>query len=323
MNKDVLYKLDFTKGRFLVTIKLMGALIILILGNATSIPAQSRVNDMQEDHFTLEAVSIKPDESDFSGFRMMYTSNGFTVKATPEMIIRIAYGVQDFQISGAPKWLNSERYEIEAKMNKATIEQINKLDKAQATRAHQQMLRELLANQYKLVLHHETKELPIYSLVIAKSGPKLQQAKPEDTYLSGIKDPNGQPMKGAHLMRIGPGELTGQALPIAELVRLLSQQLGRTILDKTGLKGEYDFALKWTPEGHSSPLYKGNKGGTLENHTLTPDSSEPTLFAALQQQLGLRLESQRGPVDIFIIDRVEKPSVKLSLARDLEYRPRL
>ena len=165
------------------------------------------------------------------------------------------------------------------------------------------MLQALLADRCKLTLHRETKDLPVYALAIAENGPKLQEAKPGDTYANGIKGPNGHP-GGPGNIRMGRGTLTGQALSMADFVRALSDQLGRPVLDKTGLTGRYDLNLQWTPDDSQLPMFKA---------TGTPSASQSaasgsSLFTTMQDQLGLKLESQDSPVEILVIDHVEKPS---------------
>ncbi len=164
-----------------------------------------------------------------------------------------------------------------------------------------------------MTVHRETKELPVYALVIAKNGPKLHEAKPGDTYANGIKGPDGGPT-GTGIMRVkmgagGTSELVGQGLPIESLVRLLSGQLHRTVLDKTGMKGIYDIMLQWTPDESHGAMFKGAEGGQLGTDSApSPESSGPSIFTAIQEQLGLKLESQKGPVEILVIDHVERPS---------------
>jgi uncharacterized protein (TIGR03435 family) len=166
------------------------------------------------------------------------------------------------------------------------------------------MLQALLAERLNLQVHRETKELPIYALVIAKNGPKFQEGKLGDTYPNGFKGLNGAPV-GAGMMRMGAGEWTGQGIPIANLVGSLSRRLGRTVVDKTGLTGKYDFTLRWTPD--DNPVSPKEPGGAPDAAAL-PDSSGPSIFTALQEQLGLKLESQKGPVETIVIDHVERPS---------------
>jgi len=152
-----------------------------------------------------------------------------------------------------------------------------------------------LADRFKLTLHTETKDLPVFALVVAKGGPKIHEAKSGDTYASGVKNARGEAI-GPHMamMRLGGGRIEAQGLPMDSLVNGLAQQLGRKVLDKTGLKGNYDYTLEWTPDsGHAEG---------------TEDSSGPSIFTAIQEQLGLKLESRTAPVEILVIDHVEMPS---------------
>jgi uncharacterized protein (TIGR03435 family) len=146
------------------------------------------------------------------------------------------------------------------------------------------------------------------TLVVAKGGPKLHEAKPGDTYPNGLKGFNGQG-GGPGMMLMRPGQLTGQGIPLSSLTRLLSQQLGSTVQDKTGLTGKYDFTLQWTPDRNASPMpgapEPGQQGPAAAAST---DASGPSIFTAVQEQLGLKLESQKGPVEVLVIDHVETPS---------------
>jgi uncharacterized protein (TIGR03435 family) len=257
---------------------------------------------------SFEVVSIKPNRSGDMFIRIMfqpgrYTANGVTTKH----LITMAYNVKDFQLSGGPGWINSERYDIEAKEPDSIAEELPKLPPDQREEQSRLMLQLLLADRFKLKLSHTTKELPVYALVIAKNGPKLQQARPGDTYPKGIKGPDG--VGHAGVMRMGPGELTGQGIGIKFLVRLLSQQVGRDVLDQTGLKGNYDLTLKWTPEQGEGMMLRGPEGGNPGPESAPPpESSGPSIFTAVQEQLGLKLESTKGPVEILVIDHIERPS---------------
>jgi bla regulator protein BlaR1 len=159
-------------------------------------------------------------------------------------------------------------------------------------------VRSLLADRFKLQVSHETKELPVYALVVAKNGPKFGASK------LPVSDANPPVPKG--MMRMGVGELTVNGVRIGDFVEALAQQPeigGRVILDKTSLTGAYDFTLKWTP---NQPQLPGVLGGGIAPPP--SDSSASSIFTAIQEQLGLKLESTKGPVDVLVIDHVEEPS---------------
>ena len=310
MSQGVVRKLDFRKKLLLGAAGLLAVVLPIIFGlvNATPIRAESQASNTAASAPAYEVASIKPDKSGDFRFKIMNTPNGLSANTTLQMLIRLAYGVEDHQISGGPSWVGKDKYEIEAKMDSPTADELRKSNEDQNRLEREAMLQALLADRFKLTLHRETKELPVYSLVIAKNGPKLHQAKPGDTYPNGIKGPDGRTVVGGHLIQMGRGQLTGQSLGIAELVHLLSQQLGRTVADKTGLTGNYDFALQWTPDDSQAPAFKEPAGGQGPGNSAAPDSSGPSIFTAIQEQLGLKLESQKGPVEILVIDHVEKPS---------------
>jgi uncharacterized protein (TIGR03435 family) len=157
------------------------------------------------------------------------------------------------------------------------------------------MLQALLAERCKMMTHRETKDLPVFSLVIAKNGPKLVEANPDE-------------ITSISTSRNGASELiTGKARSIADLARWLSVSLGCPVLDMTGLTGKYDFKLEWTPD--DAPT-QPSAGGAASNPPppASVDSSGPSLFTAIQEQLGLKLESGKGPVEIIVIDHIERPS---------------
>jgi uncharacterized protein (TIGR03435 family) len=162
------------------------------------------------------------------------------------------------------------------------------------------MLQAILENRFQLNVHRETKELPIYSLAVAEAG-KLHEAEgdcsPPSKLPAPIKPgmPPPPPPCGSLRVFLGVGRLDGQKVTVTQLVANLSQFTGRMVLDKTGLTGKYDIDLTWTPEKGLPPLPR-------------PDPNGPSLFTALQEQLGLKLESQTGPVELLVIDHAEKPS---------------
>jgi uncharacterized protein (TIGR03435 family) len=191
------------------------------------------------------------------------------------VLIGLAYDVFDSQISGGPNWLDTEKYDIQAKAGSALKVWRMRL-----------MLQSLLAERFRLALHRETKEEPIYELVVAKGGPKIEPA-------AGAKTPG-------HL-RVGTGQLTGIAAPISWLTQSLSGNLDRYVVDKTGLNGNYNFTLQWTPDMGQLPQQRPDA-------LPPPDASGPSIFTALQEQLGLQLKSEKGPVETLVIDHAERPS---------------
>jgi uncharacterized protein (TIGR03435 family) len=235
------------------------------------------------------AASIKPHKpADDSVFTVRFTPDGFTATDYLQELIQITYKVHDFQLDGVPKWLYSEKWDINAKTDKSVANELQKLNHDDLMAARDRMLQALFADRFKLRLHRETRELPVYGLVIAKNGPKFQEAKPSE-----------YPGKSA----TGDGLLEGQATSMERLAWMLSDQTGRIVVDKTGLAGNYDYKLQW-------------KGGTphltlsqLETYPVPPrESSASPIFTAIQDQLGLKLEPQTGPVEVLVIDHVEQPA---------------
>lgn len=315
MTERVREKLGFKRKLLLGAAGLMAIALPVVSGllHATQSLAQSQSQNTAARSLVYDVVSIKPNKSDDNKTRMGYSPDGFSAtESNLQMLLMEAYGVNPHQISGAPDWLNSERYDIEAKIDSATADELFKLNQNERRVERQRMLQALLADRFRLMVHSEIKELPVFELVVAKGGPKFHAAKPGDTYPNGMKLPDGH--GGAHLMFMGRGELTAQGLPLETLVRELSLQLGRTVIDKTGLTGEYDFSLKWTSDVTVGAFgerlaprgTEGSQPGTGD--TSEPETSGPSIFTAIQDQLGLKLESQKGPVEILVIDRVEKPS---------------
>ena len=232
---------------------------------------------------TFEVASIKPSEPGGRSQIQMAPGGRFVAKnVNVKFLIQQAYGVRDFQITGGPGWIGSERFDVTAKAESGDNMTPDQL---------KPMLQALLADRFKLTLRRETKELPVYALVVAKNGPRLQQVE------GGPSQPKGSQV------RMGRGLINAQAAPITLLATQLSNQIGRSVIDRTGLTGNYDFKLEWTPEDGQPMALKGG-----EESPQPVSGSGPSIFTAVQEQLGLKLESQKGPVEILIIDRIEKPS---------------
>jgi bla regulator protein BlaR1 len=298
MTQRVACKLSFSRKLILGVVGLAAIVAPIAFGllNATPAGAESQAENQTPSTFAHEEASIKAKQSGDNGVRMSIGPDGFTATGgTLQMLMQNAYGVQPFQIADAPSWVNSEKYDVEAKLDGSAAEKLQKLGPDQRKLETQQMLQALLAERFRLKFHRETRDLPVYALIIAKSGFKLHEAKTSEP------GPEGAGLGGSR------GSATAQRVPIALLVHLLSEQVGRTVVDRTGLTGNYDFTLKWSPD-QGTPMFTGADGGQLPADAAQPDSSRPSIFTALQDQLGLELESQKSSVEMLVIDSVEKPS---------------
>jgi uncharacterized protein (TIGR03435 family) len=259
---------------------------------------------------SFEVASIKPDRSGDMRFFVRWQPGRFNATGmTVKFLITIAYDVKDFQVSGGPGWVNSERYDVEAKEPDSIAQEMDKLPREQWRQLAESMLQSLLADRFQLKLTRGTKDMPAYALVVAKNGPKLHEVKLEDTPAAAPSGPGGHPH--GPMMRMQPGELNGQGVGLSFLASVLSQQLGRQVLDQTGLKGNYDLTLKWTPEQGEEMMMKGpgpGGGPPPEGAPPPPDASGPSIFTAVEEQLGLKLQATKAPAEALVIDHVEKPS---------------
>jgi bla regulator protein blaR1 len=282
--------------------------VLFILVNGPRISAQS-TQTTEAPSPSFEVASIKLNHSgDRRGGLGLPPGRFMATNTKTKLLIAFAYHVQDFQVSEGPSWVDSERYDIDGKEEDSLAATAEKLAPDQRADQVRLMLRSLLVERFKLKVSHATKELPVYALVVAKNGPKLHEQKPGDNYSNGIQAANGLSM-GPHTLGMRPGQLTGQGISMAELTMILSQQLGRIVVDQSGLKGNYDFTLQWTPDQTSSATVQAPEGGKpAVDNALPPESSGPSIFTALQEQLGLKLESTKGPVDVLVIEHIERPS---------------
>jgi len=278
--------------------------IILALMNAPESWAQA-----PESSPAFEVASIKVNHGGDRRIALMLPPGRLTATNVPlKFLIQFAYKIKDTQLSGGPGWIDSERYDVEAKIDEADADGQN-ADPEERTKRIQLMLRSLLADRFKLTLTHETKELPVYALVVAKGGPKFHESEAEPPAPPASSNSGAMGQKGQRMVRMGRGEINMSGAPIAMLADTLSNQVGRTVLDQTGLKGNYDIELKWTPNAGTGMMMPHGAGdGGDGKAPPPPDASGPSIFTALQEQLGLKLESQKGPVETYVIAHVEKPS---------------
>jgi bla regulator protein BlaR1 len=243
---------------------------------------------------TFEVASVRPSAPDTRGFINFLPGGGLRVVAIPlKTLITLAYDVRDFQVSGGPGWINSDRFDINARGEASDTTESGPADLTKMTDEQRmananpakERLRNLPEERFQLAIHRETKEQQVYALVAAKGGLKVQESK-----------------EAMGRMRMGRGMLHGEGVQPGFLATPISGQLSRPVIDKTGLTGKYDMDLKWTPDPSQS--------ADVPFGPLPPpsDPNGPSIFTALQEQLGLRLESQKAPVETLVLDRVERPS---------------
>jgi uncharacterized protein (TIGR03435 family) len=161
------------------------------------------------------------------------------------------------------------------------------------------MMLNIITDRFKLAYHRETRTLPEYALVVAKSGPKLEEFK-------ATTDENGKPR--GNWMKMSGASLTADGIDMPSFTRMLANRIGRPVVDKTGLTGKYSFKLEWANEPHDGegpggPPHEGGPGGGSAS-----GDTGPSIFTALQEQLGLKLDSEKGPVEVIVIDHLEQPA---------------
>jgi len=296
-------------------VALLGAALAAIMASVVSLgafvelaaQAQPQPAQAADAGLSFEVASVKSNKTGDGRVMLGLQPGGrFTATNVPlRLLIQNAYRVQGFQVVGAPDWLHSERFDIAAKAEgDPTQEQV------------QQMVRALLADRFKLQVHRETREMPIYVLVMARSDGKLgEKLKPSTTDCEAMRGrgrgvPVAPPAPGAAMpcgMRMGPGNILAGAMPMTQLATSLSNMVGRIVVDRTGLTGNYDFELTYTPEQLAQGGPAG-RGGAPGGGGPAIDPNGPSIYTAIQEQLGLKLDSQRGPVETLVIDRVERPT---------------
>lgn len=195
------------------------------------------------------------------------------------IIIQRAFDVRDYQLQGAPSWIK-ERYEIDAKAPEGFS----------GEKQLRPMLQNLLAERFQMRFHHESKLLSVYVLSVDKKGSRLSDGREEDA---------PSPTK----LFVGRGSITAKSAPLSLFVTPLSRLLRSPVLDETGLAGKYDFILHYDPGSAQMPFSSPAVAKPPE-----AESSEPSIFTALQEQLGLRMDSKKRQVDVIVIDSIQRPS---------------
>jgi uncharacterized protein (TIGR03435 family) len=260
----------------------------------------------------FEVASIKPSPGGRGRFFGTDRGGDFNAKNMPlKAIIAEAYNVKQFQLYGVPGWLGSDAFDITAKPQVDRNEKPVSRATFEARWADLMLrLQTLLEDRCALKVHRETKELPVYTVTIAKGGLKL---KPADCVEADFDHPPGPPTPGQALpcgnLRMGRdglnATLNGYGITMEDLLtRWLPQTLDRTVIDKTGYTGKFNLTVEWAPDTPMRPA----DGDDPTKPAPAPDSAGPSIFTALQEQLGLKLDATKGSVEVLVIDHVEKPS---------------
>jgi len=294
---------------FLLAIAAVMALAVPVVVGALTVPRlQAQAPAGTADRPVFDVASVKPNKSGTNMVRFGGPQTGGRYTATNvtlNMLVTSAYKLKPHQISGLPNWDNSEHFDIEAKAEgNPSRDQINL------------MVQSLLADRFKLVVHRETRQLPIYALVLSKAektGARLQPHS-DDTKCPDLSSGPPPPPRpdgalppapcGGFFMSGSPGgfRMAGQKIAMDQLAQNLSNFVDRIVVDRTGLTGAFDLSLDFMPTQMPAGFVRGPDSNASD------PSAPPTIFTALQEQLGLKLEAQTGPVDVLIVDHVEQPS---------------
>jgi uncharacterized protein (TIGR03435 family) len=288
-------KLEFSPGKLLplaLSALFLPVVPAIVRAQNTPLPgagqSESKNADVKLPDF--DVVSVKENKGEDHMMRWMSTADRISItNLSLANILTSAYNIKQYLISGGPSWVYSTSFDVDAKVDAADVQTFKKLSPAQ----HRLMLQKLLADRFHLAVHIETKMLPVYDLVVASGGSKLKASAPDPPPPADANP--SDPPKPRGMMRMGAGWLELQDTPLGTFVEQLSYSVNRTVINKTGLSGKYDLTLKWTPDDQ-------------EPADDSSDNQAPHLFTALQEQLGLKLEPSKGPVDTLVIDHVEMPT---------------
>jgi bla regulator protein BlaR1 len=271
---------------------------------------------------SFEVATIKPSADGKAAPSINTPGVSRTMDVTARNLIEQAYRIPwtpglNERVVGGPDWVDRDHYDVEARIDQSLVAAFATMSNEQRKDQTNLMMQSLLADRFKLRVHFESRELPIYALAVAKGGAKLAAAKelPAVAEQDDLQRPSAVLLPSAEGLRKGifvqyrgqEAEMTAKGVTLGQLVHWLagySEIGGRTVVDQTGLGGTYDFTLRWTRERLTAPSSQSEQSGASP----PPEPGSPTLFTSLSEQLGLRLISTKGPVEVLAIDHIEKPS---------------
>jgi len=287
---------------FKLGLALLAAYVLVVLalasGARSQAPAASTANAAPTvvaapiEPPAFDVISVKPNKTSIGAHGLItteFTADGFRgINVPVHVLLQQAYGLHEGESFGEPPWASSEVFDIEAKVAGPDVAAFTKLDFDQ----RESMLRQILAERFNMTAHREIRELPVYALSVAKGGPKLKESAIDPAVAASARGGGG--------VQMSMGMIAAHECTIPFFLSMLSRQMGRTILDRTGLTGNYDFTLRWSPDN-----------GATTSPNATDDSqsdSLPSIFTAVQEQLGLKLESTKAPADVLVVDHLEHPA---------------
>ncbi len=248
----------------------------------------------------FEVASIKPSRPDAHSSNLNFRPGHLiTENLNLRFVLQYAYGLSsgsNDQMPGGPSWLESARFDIDATESEGLAKQLEAMPTEERSRVQREMVQRLLAERFQLKIHRETRQLPVDALEVAKGGSKM---KP--TAAAAMADASAPPRWGG-LRHDGRGHIEGRGATMemfTGMLAMLPEVGGRLVVDRTELQGRYDFVLQWTPDDGAGGFASGGGGGS---------EGGPSLFAAMEEQLGLRVAPRKAPVEVLVIDHVEKPS---------------
>jgi uncharacterized protein (TIGR03435 family) len=260
---------------------LLAIAIVIALPSArgqTNAASTAQAEDPAAKPLEYDVVSIKLNKTAIGGWRMVFGDDRFNAtNVSLKELLQLVYHIKEDLISGVSGPVSSEHFDIEAKILGPDPNKAVKLSDKQILA----MVRPMLAERFQFKAHTEFKELPVYELIVLKDEPKFKQSTTDS-------------QKGSLTSSWGDdkGSIVATAIKMTNLASVLSDQVHRTVIDKTGLTGTYDFTLKWSVDGVTD----------------APADAGPSIFTAVQEQLGLKLQPAKGPVATLVVDHAEMPS---------------
>ena len=226
---------------------------------------------------SFDVISVKPNNSLAHQMMLNYSPDGMRASnLSVTFLLREAFSVNDNQIVGAPGWAQSSPWDIDARVAGADVTTVRNLTREQ----RRAMMLQVLTDRFKLAYHEETRTLPEYTLVVAKGGPKLQESKP-------VNDEEGKPKRGGRMM-MQNGSLTAEGMQMEGFARMLSDRVGRPIINKTGLDGSYDFKLQWTEDRHAGQPPPWQPASARRCEAVTISVQTTTVMASFRMVRPLR-----------------------------------